>query len=681
MSAPNLDPPKQIPVTLLSGFLGSGKTTLLKHILTSNHGLKIAVIINDIASVNIDAKLVQNKDFSINQLKEKIVQLENGCACCTLRSDLVSQLVSLAYAKKFDYILIETSGLSEPMSIAQTFTEDFSRKLVATYTSQMQQIQAGEISPQEVFSDMDTKEAYWLIQHVIRLGGINRIAKLDTAVTVVDAFNFLSNYESFELATTLDAVDAQQPNSSITDLLIQQIEFADIILVNKISEVKDESVVKKIESIIEALNPEATVIKTDYSAVKDLKLLLNSGSFSFERISKMSSWINSIDELGTEVLQKDKEQHENGNKQKEEHKNGEQKHKEVKSLEEHKDHEHKDHDHEHEHEHDHKGHDHGEHSHCGHNHAPGESCENHITKYGINSFIYRSNRPFHPGRLNRLLRDKYLLMKQGDEEEEEPETHETSPGKRVKSSEGQSKKPKLEVELLDPDFPKPTHQELMVNKKNSVFANVIRLKGFIWIASNLMSKCELGGSGQIIKFQPSGQWLNQFTLPVLVPYVENYKKMKAKKLAGAETQNFEDLFEEDIDTSNVEFTKEDFAQVCKMIGLGEAEVKQIVEKPFGDSSNEIVFIGFNINEKAVSDELNKCLLNDEEWKLFQYLCIDQTGLFTGPGGDNELALKKLGKPEGYEKTLEKADFQGSVDIIMVEDFFYSLYGDNYVLFI
>lgn len=687
---------KPIPVTLLSGFLGSGKTTLLKYILSENHGFKIAVVINDLASVNIDAKLIQNeKNVAIRQQKETIIQLENGCACCTLRSDLVEQLISLADSGKFDYIIIETSGLSEPMSVAQTFTQEYSKNLVNTYMSQLQLLKSGNSSVDEMTSEL--KQAYGLIENVIKLGGLTNIARLDTAVTVLDAFNFLNNYESFELATTSDAKAVNETeNSSITDLLIQQIEFADVILINKISTIDENKteILQKIMAIISGLNPQAKVYQTDYCKVDDLGLLLNTQLFNFERVQKMSSWIQSdnlIEIFGNDKL-------EGKNEEKHTHDNHEQKH--VGDLK---------HGHEHHHEcnHDHeRNHDHEQNHYHKHNHD-GSCCsndhaheDNHIKKYGITSFIYTSSKPFHPGRLDRLLRDKYMLIKhseceepqdyEDDDDENTSENHEDdshafsgdkrsnsnslTPSKKIKSDMKDEKLPSY------PDFTVPSNEELITNKKNSIFKDVIRIKGFIWLATSLLNKCELGGSGQLIRFQSSTPWLNQFTLPFMFPMIQAYKEMKAQE-SNLSTKVDDD---QEIDTSNVFISPGELSDLLSDTSMPKTKIQEILENEFGDASNEIVFIGFNLNRTEIVKELDECLLTEDEMKYFRYIVLDKLGLFKAPGGENEETLQKIGKPAHYVEELKEfeLDYEDEeVDIVEIEEFLYNKFGDDYVPFI
>lgn len=164
-----------IPITMLSRFLGSGKTTLLEKILTTNHGLKVAVIINDMSKLNIDATLVQN--HSVTKKEEKLIQLQNGCICCTLHGDLLEELVGLAENGGFQYIVIESTGIAEPMQVAETFSIEFSEMLLET--------------PCGIFEDEEK-----LLKKVLEMAGLHKITKIDTCVTVIDALNFLSNIKT-----------------------------------------------------------------------------------------------------------------------------------------------------------------------------------------------------------------------------------------------------------------------------------------------------------------------------------------------------------------------------------------------------------------------------------------------------------------------------------------------------
>lgn len=293
---------QEIPVLLLTGYLGSGKTTLLNRILNNRRGIRFAVIVNDIGEVNIDADLIA-KGGVVGQNDDSLVPLQNGCICCTLKMDLVKQLSDLASSGTFDYIVIEASGICEPEPIAQTIC-----------------------SMPAMSRDMK----------------IDGNVRLDCICTVVDALRLRDEFASGESLTRKN-IDEED----IENLIIQQIEFCDMILLNKISEVTAEEK-EHIISIIRALQPEARILECDWCDV-DLDRLLNTHLFDFEKVATSATWVKAI-EAPVE------EEHDH-----------------------HKHHEHHDHEHEHEHEHHHHHHHHGE----------GEAEE-----YGIGTFVYFARRPF-----------------------------------------------------------------------------------------------------------------------------------------------------------------------------------------------------------------------------------------------------------------------------------------------
>lgn len=279
---------KKLPVTVLSGFLGAGKTSLLNHILHYKGGQKVAVIVNDMSEVNIDAQAVERENV-LSRTEEKLVEMSNGCICCTLREDLMVEVERLAKEDRFDYLLIESTGISEPIPVAQTF------------------------------SYVDSNDNI----------DLSSFSYIDTMVTVVDCFNFAKDFGSSETLLDRALADDLMDNRTIVNLLTDQIEFANVVVLNKADLVSEETI-GTLEAAISKLNPGAKLIRTQFGQV-DPKEIMGTGMFDFEEASSSAGWIK---ELAEEHIPETEE-------------------------------------------------------------------------YGISSFVFRSQRPFHPQRLHRYLNDDY----------------------------------------------------------------------------------------------------------------------------------------------------------------------------------------------------------------------------------------------------------------------------------
>lgn len=325
---------KDVPVLLLTGYLGSGKTTLVNHILTNQKGIRFAVIVNDIGEVNIDASLIQ-KGGIVAEKDESLVALQNGCICCTLKMDLVEQLSDLVKTQQFDYIVIEASGICEPEPIARTIST------------------IPQMNPK--YTEFGTP-------------------RLDCIVTVVDA---LRMQDEFSCGDDLEREHID--DEDIENLLIQQIEFCNIVLLNKVSEVsKDE--VMHLRQIITHLNPGARIIETNYAQV-DLDRIVDTHSFDYERVAISTGWVRELERETTE--EEEREARADHHHHHEEH-----------DHEEHHHHHHDDDDDEHdEHEH--------HHHHHHHDHEGGE-----VEEYGISTFVYYRRKGFKISEFNKFLSQK-----------------------------------------------------------------------------------------------------------------------------------------------------------------------------------------------------------------------------------------------------------------------------------
>ncbi len=278
----------RLPVTVLSGFLGAGKTSLLNHILHNKHGKKVAVIVNDMSEVNIDAQAVERENV-LSRTEEKLVEMSNGCICCTLREDLMVEVERLARENRFDYLLIESTGISEPIPVAQTFCY---------------------MDPN---SEID----------------LSTFSYIDTMVTVVDSFNFSKDFGSADTLLDRELTNDDHDNRAIVNLLTDQIEFANVIVLNK-ADLVSEEILGTLEAAIGKLNPGAKLIRTQFGQV-DPNEIIGTGVFDFEEASSASGWIKELE----------------------------------------------------------------------HEHTP------ETEEYGISSFVFRSQRPFHPQRLYSYLNNQY----------------------------------------------------------------------------------------------------------------------------------------------------------------------------------------------------------------------------------------------------------------------------------
>ncbi|EMC8460909.1 GTP-binding protein [Vibrio alginolyticus] len=241
---------QKLPVTVLSGFLGAGKTTVLSHILNNRQGRKVAVIVNDMSEVNIDAATVQN-EVSLNHSEEKLVEMSNGCICCTLREDLLEEVTKLAQEGRFDYLVIESTGIAEPLPVAETFT----------------------------FADENGLS-------------LSDVARLDTMVTVVDAINFLRDYDEAKFLTETAESLGEDDERSVADLLVDQVEFADVILISK-TDLAEKSEIERLLAILRTLNTSATILPISNGEV-ELDAVLDTQSFSFEKAQQAPGWLKEM---------------------------------------------------------------------------------------------------------------------------------------------------------------------------------------------------------------------------------------------------------------------------------------------------------------------------------------------------------------------------------------------------